>query len=344
DGSPLEICPRQLLKKVLAKAESMGFSVKVGMEFEWFNFQETPHSIAAKNYRDPEPLSPGMFGYSMLRTSLNQEFFSALMDECLAFGIPIEGLHTETGPGVLEAAITVDDALESADRAILFKSAAKEIGLRFGIMPSFMAKPSMSLPGCSGHIHQSLWDEKGNRFYDANDPQRMSPLFRQYLAGQLMGLPEVLPMYAPTINSYKRLVEGYWAPTRPTWGVDNRTTALRVIPGSSKSTRIEVRIPGADVNPYLAMAASIASGLYGIEKQLELTVPAIQGNAYAATEVPLLPRNLAESSERMAQSEFAQEILGERFVKHFTTTRFWECKQFHNTVTDWEMKRYFEII
>ena len=151
-------------------------------------------------------------------------------------------------------------------------------------------------------------------------------------------------MYAPTINSYKRLVEGYWAPTRPTWGVDNRTTALRVIPGSSKSTRIEVRIPGADVNPYLAMAASIASGLYGIEKQLELTTPAIQGNAYAATEVPLLPRNLAESSERMAQSELAQEILGERFVKHFTTTRFWECKQFHNTVTDWEMKRYFEII
>lgn len=344
DGSPLEICPRQLLKKVLAKAESMGFSVKVGMEFEWFNFQETPHSMAAKNYRDPEPLSPGMFGYSILRTSLNQEYFSALMDECLAFGIPLEGLHTETGPGVLEAAITVDDALESADRAILFKSAAKEIGLRFGIMPSFMAKPSMSLPGCSGHIHQSLWDDKGNRFYDATDPQRMSSLFKHYLAGQLLCLPEVLPMYAPTINSYKRLVEGYWAPTRPTWGVDNRTTALRVIPGSSKSTRIEVRIPGADVNPYLAMAASIASGLYGIEKQLELTTPAIQGNAYAATEVPLLPRNLAESSERMAQSELAQEILGERFVKHFTTTRFWECKQFHNTVTDWEMKRYFEII
>jgi glutamine synthetase len=344
DGSPLEICPRQLLKKVLAKAEKMGFAVKIGMEFEWFNFQETPHSMAEKNYRDPEPLSPGMFGYSILRTTLNQEFFSALMDECLAFGIPLEGLHTETGPGVLEAAIAVDDAIVAADRAILFKTAAKEIGLRFGIMPSFMAKPSMSLPGCSGHIHQSLWDEKGNRFYDAEAPHRMSTLFKQYLAGQMLCLPDVLPMYAPTINSYKRLVEGYWAPTRPTWGVDNRTTAFRVIPGSSKSTRIEVRIPGADVNPYLAMAASIASGLYGIENQLDLNTPPIQGNAYAATEVPLLPRNLAESSERMAQSELAQEILGERFVKHFTATRFWECKQFHNTVTDWELKRYFEII
>ena len=344
DGSPLELCPRQLLKKVLAKAAGMGFAVKVGREFEWFNFQDTPHSLAEKNYVGAEPLSPGMFGYSILRTSLNQEFFSALMDETLSFGIPLEGLHTETGPGVLEAAITVDDALEAADRAILFKTAAKEIGLRFGIMPSFMAKPSMSLPGCSGHIHQSLWDEKGNRFHDPAEPHRMSPLFRQYLAGQLLCLPEVLPMYAPTINSYKRLVEGYWAPTRPTWGVDNRTTAFRVIPGSSKSTRIEVRIPGADVNPYLAMAASIASGLYGIEHQLELDTPPIQGNAYAATHIPLLPRNLFESSTRMAASERAEALFGARFVKHFTTTRLWEWKQFHNTVTDWELKRYFEII
>ncbi|PIQ25633.1 glutamine synthetase [bacterium (Candidatus Blackallbacteria) CG17_big_fil_post_rev_8_21_14_2_50_48_46] len=344
DGGPLDLCPRQLLKKVLAKAERMGFAVKVGMEFEWFNFQETPHSLAEKNYVGAEPLTPGMFGYSILRTTLNQEFFNALMDECLSFGIPIEGLHTETGPGVFEAAITVDEALESADRAILFKSAAKEIGLRFGIMPSFMAKPSMSLPGCSGHIHQSLWDEHGNTFYDANDKHRMSETFRHYLAGQMLALPEVLPMYAPTINSYKRLVEGYWAPTRPTWGVDNRTTAFRVIPGSSKSTRLEVRIPGADVNPYLAMAASIASGLYGIEKKLALDTPAIEGNAYAATHVPLLPRNLYESSSRMAESELALELLGERFVRHFTATRFWEWKQFHNTVTDWELKRYFEII
>lgn len=344
DGTPLEICPRQLLKRVLAKAEKMGFAVKAGMEFEWFNFQETPHSMAEKNYRDPQPLSPGMFGYSILRTSLNRDFFAALMDECLAFGIPLEGLHTETGPGVLEAAIAVDDALEMADRAILFKTAAKEIGLRFGIMPSFMAKPSMSLPGCSGHIHQSLWDDQGNRFYDANDTHKMSPLFRQYLAGQLLMLPEVLPLYAPTINSYKRLVEGYWAPTRPTWGIDNRTTALRVIPGSSKSTRIEVRIPGADVNPYLAMAASIASGLYGIEHQLELSTPAIAGNAYAAKDVPLLPRNLEESTHAMLKSERAHEVLGSAFVKHFATTRLWECKQFHNTVTDWELKRYFEII
>lgn len=344
DGSPLEICPRQTLKRVLAKAASMGFEAKIGMEFEWFNFKETPHTLAAKNYVGAEPLSPGMFGYSILRTSLNQPFFEALMDETLAFGIPLEGLHTETGPGVLEAAITVDDALVAADRAILFKTAAKEIGLRYGIMPSFMAKPSMELPGCSGHIHLSLWADGQNLFYDENHPQRMSEMFKHVLAGQLHCLPEVLPMYAPTINSYKRLVEGYWAPTRPTWGIDNRTTALRVIPGSKKSTRVEVRVPGADVNPYLAMAAAIASALYGIEHKLELDTPAVTGNGYAATEFPLLPRNLYESSERMAGSEAARELFGETFVKHYTTTRFWECKQFHNSVTDWELKRYFEII
>ena len=346
DGSPLAICPRQLLKKVLNKAESMGYLAKIGMEFEWFNFKETPQSLAAKNYLGAEPLSPGMFGYSVLRTSLNRPFFEALMDETLDFGIPLEGLHTETGPGVLEAAIAVDDALEAADRAILFKTAAKEIGLRFGIMPSFMAKPSMSLPGCSGHLHLSLWslDNSQNLFYDEADPHKMSPLFRSALAGQLHCLPEVLPMYAPTINSYKRLVEGYWAPTRPNWGIDNRTVSLRVIPGSKKSTRVEVRTPGADVNPYLAMAAAIASALYGIEHKLPLDTPPVTGNGYAATEFPLLPRNLYESSEKMAGSEAAHELFGETFVKHFTTTRFWECKQFHNTVTDWELKRYFEII
>lgn len=344
DGNPLPICPRQTLKRVLQKAESMGFAAKIGMEFEWFNFKETPQSLADKNYSGAQPLSPGMFGYSILRTSLNQPFFEALMDETLAFGIPLEGLHTETGPGVLEAAIAVDDALVAADRAILFKTAAKEIGLRFGIMPSFMAKPSMSLPGCSGHLHLSLWNDGQNLFYNEADPHRMSETFRHALAGQLHCLPEVLPMYAPTINSYKRLVEGYWAPTRPNWGIDNRTVSLRVIPGSKKSTRVEVRTPGADVNPYLAMAAAIGSALYGIEHKLSLDTPPVTGNGYAATEFPLLPRDLREASTRMAASEAAAELFGKPFVDHYTTTRFWECKQFHNTVTDWELKRYFEII
>jgi glutamine synthetase len=240
----------------------------------------------------------------------------------------------------------VTDALEAADRAILFKTSIKEIAARFGIMPSFMAKPSVKLPGCSGHIHQSLWsaDEQTNLFYQADHSLKMSPLFEHYLAGQLYCLPEILPLYAPTVNSYKRLVEGYWAPTRPSWGVDNRTTALRVIPGSPKSTRIEVRISGSDVNPYLAMAAAVASGLYGIQKRLKLDAPAVQGNAYAAAEIERLPNNLWHATERMRQSELAREILGEAFVTHFCCTRLWEWQQFQQSVTDWEVRRYFEII
>ena len=246
DKGPPVVCPRQLLKKTVAKAESMGFVPKVGPEFEFFNFNETPQSLAEKGFQNLEPLTPGMFGYSVLRAGLNRDYFTALMDDMLAFDIPLEGLHTETGPGVYEAAIAVTDAVESADRAALFKTSAKEIAYEFGAMPTFMAKINMTLPGCSGHLHQSLWDnkEEENLFYDPDDKNKMSPLFKSYLAGQLQLLPELLPFYAPTINSYKRLVEGHWAPTRVTWGVDNRTVAMRIIPGSAKSTRVELRVTG----------------------------------------------------------------------------------------------------
>ncbi|MEQ1807342.1 MAG: glutamine synthetase family protein, partial [Burkholderiaceae bacterium] len=223
DGSPFPVCPRQTLKRVLARAEKLGFDVMTGMEFEWFNFLETPHSWAAKRGVGPQNLTPGMFGYSVLRMADNKDFFNALMDEMLAFRVPIEGLHTETGPGTYEVAIAFSRALEAADRAILFKTGAKEIGKRFGIMPSFMAKWSQQYPGCSGHIHQSLSDGKSNLFYDAKSKRSMSPLFESYLAGQVACLMEFAPMFWPTINSYKRLVDGFWAPVKPTWGLDNRT-------------------------------------------------------------------------------------------------------------------------
>ena len=167
DGSPFPICPRQLLKKVIKRAEKLGVQPMCGLEFEWFNFAETPQSWAAKKGVDPTPLTPGMFGYSLLRSNANREYFNALMDELLLFRVPIEGLHTETGPGVYEAAIQFSDALECADRGVLFKSGAKEIGASYGITPSFMAKWSAEYPGCSGHVHQSLTDGKKNLFFDA---------------------------------------------------------------------------------------------------------------------------------------------------------------------------------
>ncbi len=345
-GKPLDICPRQVLKRTIARAEAMGFSTAFGMEFEWFNFKESSQSLRDKHYVKPEPLTPGMFGYSILRAGQNLPFFNALMDELLAFRVPIEGLHTETGPGVYEAAILYSDPLEAADRAVLFKTGAKEIGMRYGIMPSFMAKWNPQLPGCSGHIHQSLWDKgrEKNTFYDDKDAHKMSATFRHYLAGQLHYMGELLPCFAPTVNSYKRLVEGAWAPTKVNWGVDNRTVAARVIPATSKSTRLETRVSGSDVNPYLAIAAALGSGLLGIEKKLELTSAPVVGSGYRDEKAPRLPKNLNEAAERLHESKGARELFGDAFVEHFANTRMWEWRQFQTAVTDWETQRYFEII
>ena len=344
DGTPHPLCPRQTLKKVIKRGAKMGVNPMCGMEFEWFNFLENSHSWESKKGVGPTPLTPGMFGYSLLRMNQNREFFNAIQDEMLQFGVPIEGLHTETGPGVYEAAIAFSDALTQADRAILFKTGTKEIGARFGIMPSFMAKWNAAYPGCSGHIHQSMSDGKKNLFADAKGRHGMSKMFESYLAGQVAHLMEFAPMFWPTINSYKRLVDGFWAPVKPTWGVDNRTASFRVIAGSPKSTRLETRCPGADVNPYLAMAAVIAAGLDGVEKGMKLTAPAIHGTNGGAENIPRAPRTLIETTRNFQQSKVARDWLGDTFVDHFAATREWEWRQWLDGVTDWELKRYFEII
>lgn len=346
DGTASEICPRQLLKKVVNDSIKQGFVPVCSQEFEWFNFSETPHSAREKNYKDMQPLTPGMFGYSILRTTLQNPFFTDLFDLLTKFGIPIEGLHTETGPGVLEAAILYSEAVEAGDRATLFKTSVKEIAYLHGIMATFMAKISEDLPGCGGHVHQSLWDKgmKRNLFYDEKDKLKMSETFRQYVAGQLHCLPYILPMFAPTINSYKRLVEGAWAPTTLTWGIDNRTVALRILNGSKKACRIETRVIGADANPYLAIAASIGAGIYGIKHKLKLKKAVTTGNGYLDFSNGTLPRTLEQATQNMKSSDIGKEIFGEKFVEHFTLTREWEWKQHLKAVTDWEYKRYFEII
>jgi glutamine synthetase len=343
---PLEICPRQLLKKVIAEADKEGYTPYFSQEFEWFNFAETPQSLADKNYTKLTPLTPGMFGYSILRSSYRNDFFTALYDGMKKLGVPLEGLHTETGPGVYEAAIAYSGVLEAADRAVIFKTGTKEIAYHNGIIATFMAKFNENLPGCSGHVHQSLWDKKStkNLFYDAQDKSKMSEMMRQYIAGQLYCLPFILPMIAPTINSYKRLVEGAWAPTTLTWAVDNRTVALRALPGSTKATRLETRVVGSDSNPYLAMSACLAAGLYGIKNKLKLKQPATKGNGYRDLSNGSLPRNLWDATQAMKESKVAKELFGEKFVTHFTETREWEWKQFAKVVTDWELKRYLEII
>lgn len=345
DGGPLAVCPRQLLRRVQKRANDAGWVPKFGLEFEWFNFAETPQSAHEKAYRGLEPISPGMFGYSIIRQTHNQPFFDALLTDLRAFGVPLEGLHCETGPGVFEAAILYTDTIDAADRAVLFKAGAKEIGSRLGILPTFMAKWNTTLPGCSGHHHQSLFPVDGgpNGFHDPEGAHGMSDLFRSYLAGQLAYLGELLPMLAPTVNSYKRLVEGYWAPTRPTWGLDNRTVSLRVIGGSPSATRLETRLPGSDVNPYLSIAACLGAGLRGIEEGLTLDAAPIVGSGYDA-DVERYPRTLQEATDRFAGSTVARDLFGDEFVEHFAATREWEWRQSLQAVTDWELSRYFEVI
>ena len=344
--NPSEICPRQLLKRIASQAEQMGFTPFLSQEFEWFSFSETPQSANEKQFKNLQPLSPGSFGYSILRTSLNNPFFTDLFEQLTKFNIPIEGLHTETGHGSYEAAIAYSTALEAGDRAVLFKTSVKEIAYKHKIMATFMAKINENLPGCGGHVHQSLWDKsaKKNLFYDEKDKQKLSETAKSYLAGQLHCLPYILPMFAPTINSYKRLVEGTWAPTTLTWGMDNRTVVLRVLNGSASSCRIETRVIGADVNPYLAIAASLAAGLYGIKKKMKLKQPATTGNGYLEKSYGTLPYNLYDATQQMKSSSIAKELFGETFANHFVQSREWEWRQHLKAVTDWEYKRYFEII
>jgi glutamine synthetase len=343
-GKPLTVSPRQLLQRVAAKAESMGFHPVVSTEYEYFFFREDSHSVREKHYRDLKPLSPGMFGYSVLRTGTFSDLVRDVIDAMRAFDVELEGFHTETGPGVYETAIKYDGALRAADKSALFKTGIKQIAARNGLIATFMAKWNASLPGCSGHLQKSLWDAEHtkNLFYDAGYGG-MSKLMRHYMAGQVQLMPELTAFVCPTINSYKRLVPGVWAPTNSTWGIDNRTVVLRAVPGPSpKSVRVEYRLAGADINPYVAIAASLASGLYGIEHGLELPEPAT-GNAYEAKAQPL-PRSLEEAVVLLRQSHVAKELLGGEFVDHFVRTREWEVRQYQSAVTDWELQRYFEII
>lgn len=346
-GGAEEICPRAILRRVIKKAEAMGFDVKAALEYEFFLFKETPDSVRAKNYRNLEPFTPGWFGYSMIRNSVHADLYHEILSLSRTMDFPIEGLHTETGPGVIEAAIAVDNAENAADKAALFKTFMKVCAQRNELMATFMAKWSNNFPGQSGHIHLSLRNrfDDSSAFYDAKAEHGMSVLQKQFVAGQQALMPEVLCMIAPTVNSFSRMIPGFWAPTHATWGIENRTAALRVIPGNDKSQRVEYRLGAADANPYLALAAALGSGLYGIEQQLE-PESMITGNAYAVQhpESLSLPPTLWDAAQNLKRSAAARSLFGDTFVDHFAASREWEEREFRKHITDWEMERYFEII
>jgi glutamine synthetase len=341
------ICPRNLLRRIVDRAGEMGLSVKSAFEYEFFLFRESPQSARDKDYRNLEPVTPGFFGYSTLRNSVHAEWYADLIALSESMDFPLEGLHTETGPGVLEAAIAVDDALAAADKAALFKTFCKVWAQRNEMLATFMARWSNDYPGQSGHIHISLFERDGgaSAFFAEGREANMSEVQRQFVAGQQLLMPELLAMMAQTVNAYSRLVPGFWAPTDATWGVENRTTALRVIPGSAGSQRVEHRLASADANPYIALAAALGAGLYGIANKLEPEA-VIVGNAYEQSHPDhlALSGSLFEAAQKLRESPVARELFGDAFVEHYAETRQWEEREFRKHISDWELQRYFEII
>ena len=333
-----DVCPRGILKKILSRLEGHGLKAKSAFEYEFFLFNETPKSIRDKDFKNLDNFTPGMFGYSILRSSVHSDLYQEILSMCLSMDMHLEGLHTETGPGVIEAAITVDDALLSADKAILFKTFMKVLAQRNNLMANFMAKWSENYPGQSAFT---------------GSQGKITETMTYFLGGLQRYMREFSSLIAPTVNSYKRLCPGAWAPINMTWGEENRTTGFRVIKGGPSSQRIENRLPGADSNPYLALAATLGAGCLGIEQKIQPTEETI-GTAYSLKVLKELevPRNLEESSELFRMSESARSLFGDVFVNHFSNTRKWEHDQFLKSssamktdkISQWELARYFEII
>ncbi len=346
DEEPHPACPRNLLKTVINRASEAGFSAKFSAEFEFWVFRETPESLHEKDFRKLDPLSPGMFGYSWLRAGQHQALVDDILDTCEAYDIEIEGLHTETGPGVWEAALRYDDVLAAADKGALFKTTLKQICARHDLSVTFMAKWNADMPGSSGHIHQSLWDAGGQiNLFAAAGADNLSETGLHYLGGLVTLAPELTALYSPFVNSYKRYVPGVWAPLNSSWGIENRTCGSRVILGQSDhATRIELRQTAADINPYIAMAACLGSGLYGIANRIDPPAMTV-GDATSGGDPALpLPLTLEAAVEKLRGSKAARQALGEEFVDHFIRSRDWECREYRKAVTDWELRRYFEAV
>ncbi|NOY84956.1 MAG: glutamine synthetase [Nitrospirae bacterium] len=345
-GDSAAICPRATLQRVLDKAKDMGLAVLSGFEYEFFVFNETPQSIREKKYQNLKPMSPAEFGYSIIRNSVESSIYQSLLDLSEAMDFPLEGLHEETGPGVLEAALTYDQAMASADKAALFKTFIKVALQKQGKLATFMAKWSPDFAGQSGHIHLSLKNlEDKSLFFEEGQKAGMSPTMCHFVAGQQKCMPELMAMIAPTINSYRRLIPGFWAPTEASVGIDNRTCAIRIIPGSEQSQRLEYRVAAADANPYIILSAVIASGLWGIENKAEIETM-VSGNAYNQ-KFPKhlhLPATLWEAAQALKFSDMARGAFGDAFVDHFAASREWEEREFRKHISQWELERYFEII
>jgi glutamine synthetase len=332
----VSVAPRSILRRQVDAAKKLGYGCFAATELEHYLFRTPYRDAARREFRDLEPAGWYLEDYHILQGTRTESFHSAARRHLKLSGVPVETSKGEWGEGQHELNVRYAEALEMADRHVVFKQCLKEIADAAGLSLTFMAKFASDRAGSSCHVHLSLWRDGKNVFEKGGD------LFRWFLGGWIAHVPDVMPFYAPTINSYKRYVDASWAPTRLAWSYDNRTAGFRVV-GDGQSLRIECRIPGADANPYLALAAALASGLDGIARKTE-PPECFVGDVYAAQNLPRVPYTLAQATDRFAASDFAQRAFGAEVVEHYTHFYRTEAAAFDKAVTDWERKRYFERI
>ncbi|MEZ5219446.1 MAG: glutamine synthetase family protein [Ilumatobacteraceae bacterium] len=345
-GTPVEVSSRRILQRQVERAGAAGYVPMLGSEIEFYLFKEDYDTAHAVGYRDLTPNSPWVEDYHILQTTKEEAVIGAIRRQLRGAGLPVEFSKGEAGRGQHELNLTFQPAVEMADINLVFKTAVKEIAHRHGRSATFMAKPHFDDAGSSCHIHSSLFSPEGRSLMaagpDEHDPHHMSQLFRWFLGGLLATAEEFSLMFAPTVNSYKRFQPGSWAPTGIGWDVDNRTLGYRVV-GHDGGMRVENRIPGADANSYHAFAATIAAGLHGIEQRIEPPDP-YRGDGYAATDLVRIPSTMPEAIARWESSSLARAAFGDQVHHHVLHHAISEWEAFNRSVTDWERRRYFELI
>ncbi|HQU68374.1 MAG TPA: glutamine synthetase family protein [Albidovulum sp.] len=337
----VSVSPRAILKRQVARAKAMGFDAMMATELEFFLFQDSFETIHDSNFQTMQPLGRHNIDYAIFGTTKEESVMRAIRNGLWGAGIPIENSKGEAEVGQEEVNAKYSDALDTCDMHAIIKNGVKEIAHQQGRAVTFMAKYDHRRAGSSSHVHQSLWKNGKPAFRDENDPHGMSALMKHYIAGQLAYAREITPLLAPYINSYKRFVVGMFAPTKAVWSLDNRTAGFRVCGENSKAVRVECRIGGADLNPYMACAGLLAAGLAGIEQKLELE-PAIGGDIYNAKRVREIPHTLGEAAALMAKSKMLRAAFGDDVVDHYVHAAEWEIQEQNRVVTDWELKRGFE--
>jgi glutamine synthetase len=342
DDTTLPIDPRGLLQAQVDRAHSLGLEPQFASEFEFYLFKGTLSEIQSQGYA-LQPLSSRPYAYSASRSSADEHILRGFREALIAVGVPVECLNAETGPGQHEINVHYEPVLQAADSAFLYKNVIKELAQREGLLASFMAKPKTGWAGSSCHLHQSLLStDSGEPIFSSGEKLGdLTETARHYIGGLLATAGDFMALYVPTTNAYKRLIAYSWAGTTVTWGADNRSTSCRVVGHSPLARRVEFRVPGADVNPYLAMAACLAGGLHGIQERIEPPEPYV-GDAYADSTVEVLPRNLAAALDRLESSVVARQLLGDDFVNYYVSMRRWEVSQHDAHVSDWEVQHYVE--